>query len=204
MANMIIKPAGNGNLLIQDRAGGAVLSTGTSGATIASGVTGGAGLSGMTSLGTVTAGNLSNSAIVYPAGHVIKTATDYWQPSAQWSPGAATATPLSISFTPISSSSKLHLFAYFGMVNQTTTPTTRTLFNFHKGGTLLSPGGSSYGVLYLGENTSGTNYYQDASMFLVISSYSGAATIDVRITGDATRNVHTNSNNWLTIQEVAQ
>jgi len=73
MANMIIKPAVGGNLLIQDRAGGAVLSTGTSGAAIASGVTGGAGLSGMTSLGTVTAGNLSNSAIVYPAGHVINT-----------------------------------------------------------------------------------------------------------------------------------
>ena len=38
---------------------------------IASTVTGGAGLSGMTSLGTVTVGNLSNSAIVYPAGHVV-------------------------------------------------------------------------------------------------------------------------------------
>jgi len=72
MADLIIKPAVGGNLLIQDRAGGAVLSTGTSGAAIASGVTGGAGLSGMTSLGTVTAGNLSNSAIVYPAGHVIQ------------------------------------------------------------------------------------------------------------------------------------
>ena len=36
MANMIIKPAADGNLLIQDRAGGAVLSTGTSGATISS------------------------------------------------------------------------------------------------------------------------------------------------------------------------
>ena len=71
MANMIIKPAVGGNLLIQDRAGGAVLSTGTSGAAIASGVTGGAGLSGMTSLGTVTSGNLSNSAIVYPDNHMV-------------------------------------------------------------------------------------------------------------------------------------
>ena len=47
---------------------------------IANTVTGGAGLSGMTSLGTVTAGNISNAAIVYPAGHVIqvvqKTDTD--------------------------------------------------------------------------------------------------------------------------------
>jgi len=36
------------------------------------GVTGG---SGLTALGTVTAGNLSNSAIVYPAGHIIKVTT---------------------------------------------------------------------------------------------------------------------------------
>ena len=85
MANMIIKPAVGGNLLIQDRAGGAVLSTGTSGATMASNVTGipAAGVtgvlpaavtggSGLTELGTVTSGNLSNTDIVYPAGHILK------------------------------------------------------------------------------------------------------------------------------------
>jgi len=66
---MIIKPAVGGNLLIQDRAGSAVLSTGASGATLESGVTGG---SGLTALGTVTAGNLSNTAIVYPVGHVLQ------------------------------------------------------------------------------------------------------------------------------------
>jgi len=75
MGNLIIKGKGGaGNkLILQDQAGGAVLTTADSGATIASGVTGGAGLSGMTSLGTVTAGNLSNSAIVYPTGHVLQT-----------------------------------------------------------------------------------------------------------------------------------
>jgi hypothetical protein len=83
MANMIIKPAVGGNLLIQDRAGGAVLSTGTSGATIASNVTGipAAGVTGtlpnavqdnVTRLGTVTSGNLSNTNIVYPSGHVLQ------------------------------------------------------------------------------------------------------------------------------------
>ena len=69
MANMIIKPAVGGNLLIQDRAGGAVLSTSTSGATIASGVTGGAGLSGMTSLGTVTSGTISTGATIATGVH---------------------------------------------------------------------------------------------------------------------------------------
>ena len=47
MANMIIKPAADGNLLIQDRAGGAVLSTSTSGATIADGVALGTPASGV-------------------------------------------------------------------------------------------------------------------------------------------------------------
>ena len=71
---MIIKPAVGGNLLIQDRAGGAVLSTGASGATIAN-----ATLNSPTlvtpALGTVATGNLSNSGIVYPAGHIIQAVT---------------------------------------------------------------------------------------------------------------------------------
>ena len=62
MANMIIKPAADGNLLIQDRAGGAVLSTGTSGATLANGL----------ALGTPASIALTN-ATGFPAGHVIKT-----------------------------------------------------------------------------------------------------------------------------------
>ena len=60
MANMIIKPAADGNLLIQDRAGGAVLSTSTSGATLADGI----------ALGTPASGTLTNA--TFPAGHVIQ------------------------------------------------------------------------------------------------------------------------------------
>ena len=47
---------------------------------LASTVTGGAGLmpTGVTSLGTVTAGNLSNTAIVYPTGHVIQTTSNQY------------------------------------------------------------------------------------------------------------------------------
>ena len=69
MANMIIKPAVGGNLLIQDRAGGAVLSTGSSGATIAN-----ATLNSPTlvtpALGTPASGVLTNA--TFPAGHIIK------------------------------------------------------------------------------------------------------------------------------------
>jgi hypothetical protein len=89
MADLIIKPnsATGDKLILQDRAGGAVLTTADSGATMASTVTGipAAGVtgvlpsavtggSGLTALGTVTAGNLSNTAIVYPAGHVLQIA----------------------------------------------------------------------------------------------------------------------------------
>ena len=71
MANMIIKPAADGNLLIQDRAGGAVLSTTTSGATmdgsvIKTGTIANAVQDNITRLGTVTSGNLSSEDIVMP------------------------------------------------------------------------------------------------------------------------------------------
>tara|TARA_R110002051_G_C8569067_1_gene475491 strand:+ start:122 stop:754 length:633 start_codon:yes stop_codon:yes gene_type:complete len=55
--------------------------TSTAEPVIASTVTGGAGLSGMTSLGTVTAGNLSNTAIVYPDGHILQIQADTYAPT---------------------------------------------------------------------------------------------------------------------------
>ena len=132
MANLIIRPAtGAGNkVVVQDQAGAAVLTTADSGATLGnstqdnitrlgtvtagtlgSGVTGG---SGLTALGTVASGNLSNSAIVYPAGHVIKmysktyTASHVFGVSGTWvTVGIAQANNLEISMdTPFSSSSK--------------------------------------------------------------------------------------------------
>ena len=60
---MIIKPAADGNLLIQDRAGGAVLSTSTSGATLANGL----------AIGTPASGTLTNC--TFPSGHIVKTST---------------------------------------------------------------------------------------------------------------------------------
>jgi len=83
MADFKIKPAaGTGNkLILESEDGTDVLTTSDSGVTITAptiadlsnvtgtlpvGVIGG---SGLTALGTVTSGNLSNTAIVYPAGH---------------------------------------------------------------------------------------------------------------------------------------
>jgi len=59
MANMIIKPAADGNLLIQDRAGGAVLSTASSGATIAN-----------ASLTAPTIASMANC--TFPAGMILQ------------------------------------------------------------------------------------------------------------------------------------
>ena len=69
MPDLTIKPnIGNGNkVIIQDQAGGAVLTTADSGATL-----GNSTQDNITRLGTVTAGNLSNTAIVYPSGHVLE------------------------------------------------------------------------------------------------------------------------------------
>jgi hypothetical protein len=78
MGNLIIKGKGGaGNkLILQDQAGGAVLTTADSGATIANATLTSPTLNSPTlvtpALGTVSTGNLSNSAIVYPAGHVLQ------------------------------------------------------------------------------------------------------------------------------------
>jgi len=76
------------------------------------GVTGG---SGLTALGTVTAGNISNAAIVYPAGHIIQVAHDEedgalgvtttsWD--TRWSAGP------SIVFTPLLTTSNILITFY--------------------------------------------------------------------------------------------
>ena len=78
MGNLIIKGKGGaGNkLILQDQAGGAVITTADSGATIANATLTSPTLNSPTlvtpALGTVSTGNLSNSAIVYPAGHVLQ------------------------------------------------------------------------------------------------------------------------------------
>jgi len=60
------------------------------------------------------------------------------------------------------------------------------------------------GNLIIKGKGAGISWYRTATTFLVISSYSGTSTIDVRIDGTNTRNMHVNGNNWLTIQEIAQ
>ena len=77
MPDLTIKPnAGSGNkVIIQDQAGGAVMTTADSGATI-SATLDNATQDGITRLGTVTTGTIKNtihSDATFPAGHVVKT-----------------------------------------------------------------------------------------------------------------------------------
>ena len=81
---MIIKPAADGNLLIQDRAGGAVLSTAATGATLASTTT-------------------------FPAGHVIQVLTGTHSTEAFTQSTSFATMSLTVSITPKSASSKFFI-----------------------------------------------------------------------------------------------
>jgi len=123
MADFVIKPgAGVSNkLILKTQDDTSVLTTSASGVAITAptiadlsnvtgalpvGVTGG---SGLTALGTVTAGNLSNSAIVYPAGHVTKM---HFHPLASDvnCTGAGDSTYQTVIISPSSGTSKLYAF----------------------------------------------------------------------------------------------
>ena len=70
MANLIINPQNTSGdkVIIQDQAGGEVLTTADSGATLESNVTGSPAITGF---GTVTSGTLG-SAVTFPTGHVLQ------------------------------------------------------------------------------------------------------------------------------------
>jgi hypothetical protein len=101
MGNLIIKPNTGGTLNLQDEGGTDAISISTTGNTTLAGTA--------NALGTVASGNLSNTAIVYPAGHVIQTVhQSIYQGSLAYSGATAfTATPNICTITPKSSSSKI-------------------------------------------------------------------------------------------------
>jgi hypothetical protein len=68
--------------------------------------------SSITTLGTVTAGNLANTALVYPAGHVIQTLSYNFSPSYQgtlsdWTVVTASGETFQLAITPSNSSNKI-------------------------------------------------------------------------------------------------
>ena len=120
MADLIIKPAtGDGNkLILQDKAGGAVLTTADSGATIANATLTSPTLNSPTlvtpALGTPSAINLTNA--TYPAGHIIQFVTNTGDASSISTSSTSYAT-INVygSITPKVVGSKIYVHAVFNI-----------------------------------------------------------------------------------------
>ena len=126
MADLIIKPAtGDGNkLILQDKAGGAVLTTADSGATVANATLANATLDnatqdGITRLGTVTTGTMNNtigSSATFPAGKVLNVAQQWLgSDTGVWgqhgtSNGQSWTTFWTASYTPQTNDCKVYAF----------------------------------------------------------------------------------------------
>ncbi len=109
--------------------------------TLGSGVTGG---SGLTALGTVTAGNLSNTAIVYPAGHILQVKYAGKDDTFDTNSSVGTfvdITGLSITITPKSSSNKILLTASVSCGHQADYG--HSYLALARGGTLIGVGASA-------------------------------------------------------------
>ena len=130
---MIIKPAADGNLLIQDRAGGAVLSTAASGATIAN--------------ATITAPTVADMTnCTFPAGHILQVVCGVERETVSsttqdWSD---ISTDLTVTITLSSASNKV-LCLWNAQVAQHSgwTPTTRLVRNQPSATTVVTAGTST-------------------------------------------------------------
>ena len=93
MANLIIKPADGGSLVLQDEGGDPALTVGTTGSTTLAGTA--------NNLGTTTAGTLS-SGVTFPAGHVIQQVSSIYEPTTNIATTSTTfqASSLSLTITP--------------------------------------------------------------------------------------------------------
>ena len=198
MGNLIIKGKGGaGNkLILQDQAGAAVLTTADSGATIASGVTGGAGLSGMTSLGTVTAGNLSNSAIVYPTGHVVQTTTSLYastKTTVTSSTGTYQSTVVTGQITPRYNNSSIIVHATFGIhLHGETGSDNGYGLRWHKSGTGATTGYPAEMNMNPHATQSHANFYRNAFQYVSLGDYYSISMInnDCETTNTLTYTLH--------------
>ena len=112
--------------------------------------------SSITTLGTVTAGNLSNTAIVYPVGHILQEQHMFFTTSSSLGNNAYPATGISDSITGIGSANST--FLIFATVSAQTSSTNG--FNFKIGrnssGSLSAIGGmATQQSTYIGKGTTG-------------------------------------------------
>ena len=109
---MIIKPSTGNSLVFQDEGGDAAITIGTTGIVTAN--------SGIAGLGTVTSGDISNTAIVYPAGHIIKLNAFSYETQATIGSGTTGAKIVEVDFTAQAANSAY----YFGCHLTTSTDNT--------------------------------------------------------------------------------
>ena len=102
MANLIIKPSAGGDLKLQDEGSTDAITISTTGNTTLAGTANG--------IGTVTTGNISNTAIVYPVGHILQTFQSTYSSESNTTSGNFNA-PAGVNFevqiTPASASNKI-------------------------------------------------------------------------------------------------
>ena len=110
MANLIIKPADGGSLVLQDEGGDQALTVGTTGSTTLAGTA--------NNLGTTTAGTLS-SGVTFPAGHVIQQVSSIYEPTTNIATTSTTfqASSLSLTITPTNAANDIcmcfHVNGYY-------------------------------------------------------------------------------------------
>ena len=110
MANLIIKPADGGSLVLQDEGGDPALTVGTTGSTTLAGTA--------NNLGTTTAGTLS-SGVTFPAGHVIQQVSSIYEPTTNIATTSTTfqASSLSLTITPTNAANDIcmcfHVNGYY-------------------------------------------------------------------------------------------
>ena len=133
MANLIIKPAGNGSLILQDEGGDAALTVGTTGSTTLAGTA--------NNVGTVTAGSIAGGSITnattFPAGHVLQvlSATHHTEIGTTSTTYVALSTPMSIAITPSSASHKI--WCHFAIPTYMGTANTHHSVTIYRGTTNL-------------------------------------------------------------------
>ena len=110
MANLIIKPADGGSLVLQDEGGDPALTVGTTGSTTLAGTA--------NNLGTTKAGTLS-SGVTFPAGHVIQQVSSIYEPTTNIATTSTTfqASSLSLTITPTNAANDIcmcfHVNGYY-------------------------------------------------------------------------------------------
>jgi hypothetical protein len=140
------------------------------------GVTGG---SGLTALGTVATGNLSNSAIVYPAGHVIQVTSATINTTVVNTTESANVSLLTKDITPKRTTSEILIVMNFHMGNWN--PNGALALTYQPSGgsaTSLANAGGSYGGgsgFFVADDTHGSIYTLDSYGFNFLHDHNVSA-----------------------------